>query len=140
MLRHACGFKLANDGHDTRALQHYLGHKHPAHGSIHRAFAHPLPGLLEGLIGTHAVAPRCPSKANPPKTTRSFDYVVRALLAEEHLCAAVQVQDVSVWKRAGRGDPLGFDTAGATTVSSVPRGGGGTRCAKQATRRRTSSI
>jgi len=27
MLRHACGFKLANDGVDTRALQHYLGHK-----------------------------------------------------------------------------------------------------------------
>ena len=26
-LRHACGFKLANDGQDTRALQHYLGHK-----------------------------------------------------------------------------------------------------------------
>jgi type 1 fimbriae regulatory protein FimE len=24
MLRHACGFKLANDGQDTRALQHYL--------------------------------------------------------------------------------------------------------------------
>jgi integrase len=22
MLRHACGFRLANDGHDTRALQH----------------------------------------------------------------------------------------------------------------------
>ena len=21
MLRHSCGFKLANDGHDTRALQ-----------------------------------------------------------------------------------------------------------------------
>ena len=27
MLRHACGYKLANDGVDTRALQHYLGHK-----------------------------------------------------------------------------------------------------------------
>jgi type 1 fimbriae regulatory protein FimE len=27
VLRHACEFKLANDGHDTRALQHYLGHK-----------------------------------------------------------------------------------------------------------------
>ena len=27
MLRHACGYKLANDGRDTRALQHYLGHK-----------------------------------------------------------------------------------------------------------------
>jgi hypothetical protein len=25
MRRHACGFKLANDGHDTRAIQAYLG-------------------------------------------------------------------------------------------------------------------
>ncbi len=25
MLRHACGYKLANDGHDTRSLAHYLG-------------------------------------------------------------------------------------------------------------------
>ena len=24
MLRHACGYKLANDGHDTRSLAHYL--------------------------------------------------------------------------------------------------------------------
>jgi len=31
MLRHACGFKLANDGHDTRALQHYLDHKNIQH-------------------------------------------------------------------------------------------------------------
>ena len=31
MLRHARGFKLANDGHDTRALQHYLGHKNIQH-------------------------------------------------------------------------------------------------------------
>jgi hypothetical protein len=27
----ACGFKLANDGHDTRARQHYLGHKNIQH-------------------------------------------------------------------------------------------------------------
>ena len=27
MLRHACGFALANKGHDTRALQTYLGHR-----------------------------------------------------------------------------------------------------------------
>ena len=31
MLRHARGFKLANDGHDTRALQHYLGHMNIQH-------------------------------------------------------------------------------------------------------------
>ena len=31
MLRHACGYKLANDGQDTRAVQHYLGHKNIQH-------------------------------------------------------------------------------------------------------------
>jgi type 1 fimbriae regulatory protein FimE len=31
MLRHACGFKLANEGHDTRAIQHYLGHRNITH-------------------------------------------------------------------------------------------------------------
>jgi type 1 fimbriae regulatory protein FimE len=31
MLRHSCGFKLANEGHDTRSLQHYLGHKNITH-------------------------------------------------------------------------------------------------------------
>ena len=31
MLRHACGYKLANDGQDTRAIQHYLGHKNIQH-------------------------------------------------------------------------------------------------------------
>ena len=31
MLRHACGFALANKGQDTRALQSYLGHKNIQH-------------------------------------------------------------------------------------------------------------
>jgi integrase len=31
MLRHACGFALANAGHDTRALQAYLGHMNIQH-------------------------------------------------------------------------------------------------------------
>jgi integrase len=30
-LRHALGFKLANDGHDTRAIQLYLGHRNIRH-------------------------------------------------------------------------------------------------------------
>ena len=30
-LRHSTGCKLANDGHDTRALQHYMGHKNIMH-------------------------------------------------------------------------------------------------------------
>jgi integrase len=31
MLRHACGYALANKGHDTRSLQAYLGHKNIQH-------------------------------------------------------------------------------------------------------------
>jgi site-specific recombinase XerD len=31
MLRHSCGFALANAGHDTRAIQAYLGHKNIQH-------------------------------------------------------------------------------------------------------------
>ena len=31
MLRHGCGFKLANAGHDTRSIQHYLGHRNIQH-------------------------------------------------------------------------------------------------------------
>ena len=31
MLRHAGGYKLANDGYDTLAIQHYAGHKNIQH-------------------------------------------------------------------------------------------------------------
>lgn len=31
MLRHACGYALANAGHDTRAIQDWLGHRSIAH-------------------------------------------------------------------------------------------------------------
>ena len=31
MLRHSCGFALANKGHDTRSLQAYLGHRNIQH-------------------------------------------------------------------------------------------------------------
>ena len=31
MFRHAAGYKLANDGQDTRAIQHYLGHRNITH-------------------------------------------------------------------------------------------------------------
>jgi site-specific recombinase XerD len=31
MLRHACGFALANAGHEARALQAFLGHRNIQH-------------------------------------------------------------------------------------------------------------
>ena len=35
MLRHACGYALANKGHDTRPLQAYLGHRNIKYGVVH---------------------------------------------------------------------------------------------------------
>jgi type 1 fimbriae regulatory protein FimE len=46
MLRHACGYKLANEGHDTRSLQHYLGHKNIAHTVRYTEMA---PGRFKGF-------------------------------------------------------------------------------------------
>jgi integrase len=39
MLRHACGYKLANDGQDTKAIQGYLGHANIANTSRYTALA-----------------------------------------------------------------------------------------------------
>lgn len=39
MLRHACGYALANKGHDTRSLQAYLGHKNIQHTTIYAALS-----------------------------------------------------------------------------------------------------
>jgi type 1 fimbriae regulatory protein FimB/type 1 fimbriae regulatory protein FimE len=46
MLRHACGYALANRGHDTRALQAYLGHKNIQHTV---RYTEPFRRLLESL-------------------------------------------------------------------------------------------
>ena len=40
MLRHACGYQLANDGHDTRAIQQYLGHRNITHTVRYTELAH----------------------------------------------------------------------------------------------------
>jgi type 1 fimbriae regulatory protein FimB/type 1 fimbriae regulatory protein FimE len=39
MLRHSTGFKLANDGQDTRAIQHYLGHKNIQYTALYTQLA-----------------------------------------------------------------------------------------------------
>jgi type 1 fimbriae regulatory protein FimB/type 1 fimbriae regulatory protein FimE len=39
MLRHSTGFKLANDGQDTRAIQHYLGHKNIQYTTLYTQLA-----------------------------------------------------------------------------------------------------
>jgi site-specific recombinase XerD len=49
MLRHACGFALANAGHDTRSLQAYLGHRSIQHTVRYTERAGPVPGFLENV-------------------------------------------------------------------------------------------
>jgi site-specific recombinase XerD len=39
MLRHACGYALANKGHDTRAIQGWLGHRSITSTSVYTALA-----------------------------------------------------------------------------------------------------
>jgi type 1 fimbriae regulatory protein FimB/type 1 fimbriae regulatory protein FimE len=39
MLRHACGYALANKGHDTRAIQGWLGHRSITSTAIYTALA-----------------------------------------------------------------------------------------------------
>jgi type 1 fimbriae regulatory protein FimE len=36
---HACGYKLAKDGHDTRAIQVYLGHRNIQNTTRYSALA-----------------------------------------------------------------------------------------------------
>lgn len=46
MLRHACGFALANKGRDTRLIQEYLGHRSIVSTARYTALA---PGRFNGL-------------------------------------------------------------------------------------------
>ncbi len=39
MLRHACGYALADKGHDTRAIQGWLGHRSITSTAVYTALA-----------------------------------------------------------------------------------------------------
>jgi type 1 fimbriae regulatory protein FimB/type 1 fimbriae regulatory protein FimE len=49
MLRHGCGYALANQGHDTRALQDWLGHKSIQHTVRYTAELHLRPFQITNL-------------------------------------------------------------------------------------------
>lgn len=48
MLRHSTGYKLANDGHDTRSVAHYLGHRNLQSTARYTALA---PDRFKGFWG-----------------------------------------------------------------------------------------
>jgi integrase len=66
MLRHACGYKLANDGHDTRAIQAYLGHRNIQNTTRYTALA---PQRFEEFFEIHNK--ELPVSAGEPSGTGS---------------------------------------------------------------------
>jgi hypothetical protein len=48
MLRHSAGYTLAGEGHDTRRIQDYLGHRNIGNTVRYRAVAGQVPGVLAG--------------------------------------------------------------------------------------------
>jgi Phage integrase family len=69
MLRHGCGYGLANAGHDTRALQAWLGHKNLQH-----TCAIPSWRRIGSRISGDSVRPPLDSEQfrSAPRTRRSF--------------------------------------------------------------------
>jgi hypothetical protein len=49
MLRHSTGYKLAYDGHDTRSLAHYPGHRNLQSTAVHGVGAGSAREVLAGL-------------------------------------------------------------------------------------------
>jgi type 1 fimbriae regulatory protein FimB/type 1 fimbriae regulatory protein FimE len=80
MLRHACGFALANTGHDTRALQAYLGHKNIQHTVRYTELA---PDRFTGLLASDIAAPWVGMKFVTPMRAR-------AVRSKSHIAAPPQ--------------------------------------------------
>src|SRR5215831_15601230 len=59
MLRHTCGFKLANDGVDTRALQHFMGHRNIMHTVRDIPSSAPTASMGSGRIEPRCAVPEC---------------------------------------------------------------------------------
>jgi type 1 fimbriae regulatory protein FimB/type 1 fimbriae regulatory protein FimE len=78
MLRHSCGYNLANDGHYTRAIQHYLGHRSIASTVRYTALA---PDRFKGFWKIEP-APAC----GRPGTKASRSHRPRAVGSQGSMC------------------------------------------------------
>jgi site-specific recombinase XerC len=64
MLRHGCGYALADLGRDTRLIQDYLGHRNIRHTVIYTAFSimcsfRKLVPVVISVTASSALRPRC---------------------------------------------------------------------------------
>jgi len=69
MLRHSTGYKLANDGHDTRSIQQYLGHRNITHTVRYTELS---PERCRARVAhrrSRASGARAGSRLSPPRKT-----------------------------------------------------------------------
>ena len=84
MLRHGCGYALANAGHDTRAIQDWLGHRsNSAHGQVYRVVADALQGFLAQL-NRAAPSGRCPARHRVSRVFRKGPHPMSAIGKSRH--------------------------------------------------------
>jgi Phage integrase family len=123
VLRHACGFALANAGHDTRALQAYLGHRNIQHTVRYSELA-PTRFTVWSIKGRRAEIPQyeikheargAAARRSPPAARGSNlrDRLASAVSARMHLTALT---------RFGRELPVGGPARGCRNTTQAPRG------------------
>ena len=84
MLRHGCGYALANAGHDTRALQAWLGHKNIQHTARYTELAPyrlGVSGDRSAMDALRAAARRGPPSLAPRRLAAAKAALVRSLIA-----------------------------------------------------------
>jgi len=83
MLRHACGYKLANEGVDTRTIQGYLGHKSIQHTCATQSWR---PLGLRDFGGTNRSEPFSRSFARCDRTWALLDTLSREAFVRYFQC------------------------------------------------------
>jgi Phage integrase family len=82
MLRHPCGYALANEGHDTRAIQDWLGHRAIQHTALYTELSQrAIQGILAGIN-----AQKPPTERPGPRFSRRDFLLGQITLASLSFC------------------------------------------------------
>jgi type 1 fimbriae regulatory protein FimB/type 1 fimbriae regulatory protein FimE len=96
MLRHTCGYALANKGHDTRAIQAWLGHRSITSTAVYTALA-PNDPLRDGIGCRRLHGPAGFDRGLPGARTKGAGYEpgfgVQVLGTAPALFAPVRLKD-----------------------------------------------
>jgi hypothetical protein len=93
MLKHSTGYKLANDGHDTRSLAHYLGHRNLQSAARYTALAPDrFAKFLAGLDDRNLPPVPLDGGAGPPLCLRGARLFCDGIILGQNRVSPVQDQ------------------------------------------------